>query len=331
MQFKKANGPLELSHLPIPIPQKDQVRIKVKACGICHTDAMIQSTAIPAKFPITPGHEVAGIIDEVGEGVTIFKKGDYVGVGYFGGSCGVCTHCARGDQLFCAKVEGCGSSYNGGYAEFMVAPVSALARLPDGLPAEEAAPLMCAGLTTFNALRHSCAIAGDLVVIQGLGGLGHLGVQFSNKLGFKTAVVSRGSDKEKLAKSLGAHYYIDSEKCDPVKEIQALGGARVILATAPSAKAMQDILPALGYNSQMIMLAVPSEPFLVHPWPLLGKKQCLMGWPSGNSHDSEDTAQFSLLTGVKPLINIYPLEQAQEAFDSMMTNKARFRAVLKMN
>jgi len=331
-QFKSKGAPLEIVQVPIPTPAAGQVRIKVHACGVCHTDAGVKYGARVAQiFPIIPGHEVVGVIDALGDGIDDFKVGDHVGVGWFGGCCGKCGACNKSKWVNCDSIQAPGDSYNGGYAEYMVAPRIALARLPKDVKAEEVAPLMCAGITTFNALRHSGAIGGDVVVVQGLGGLGHLGVQFAAKLGFHTVVVSRGADKEEMAKKLGAHKFINAEKEDAIKEIKALGGAKVILATAPHAKAVQDLIPALGVEGKLLIVSLFGEPLQVNVGQLLAKNQSIQAWASGDSRDIQDTVKFAVDTGVKSMNEIFPLEKAEEAFQHMLTNKARFRAVLKIS
>jgi len=330
-QFRTLGGNLEVVQVPIPNPAAGQVRIKVKACGICHSDVATKYGAIVPSFPRTPGHEVVGTVDQLGEGVKDFKVGDYVGVGWFGGNCGHCLPCKKGVWISCENLQVPGNHYDGGYAEYMVAPTSALARIPKDLTAVEAGPLMCAGLTTFNSIRNSGCIPGDIVVIQGLGGLGHLGVQFASKFGFYTVVVSRGADKEPLAKKLGAHLYIDAEKQDAVKEIQALGGAKLILATAPSAKATEELIPALGLHGKLLIVAIIQEPLKVNTVGLVLKIQSIQAWASGDSRDTEDTIRFAGYSGVRPMVEVFPLDKAPEAFDHMLSNKARFRVVLKIS
>jgi len=329
-RFESKGGELQVVEVPIPVPNSHQVRLKVLCCGVCHGDVVVQHSAMGNSFPRIPGHEVAGIVDEVGKEVKYFHKGDYVGVGWFGGICNDCEGCRGSRWERCVKRLTCGSNYDGGYAEYMVVPWEALAKLPVDLKPEEAGPLMCAGVTTFNSLRHSGAIGGDLVVIQGLGGLGHLGVQFARKLGFHTVAVSRGSDKAELAKKLGAHVFIDTEKQDAVKEILALGGAKIVLGTAPDAKAIEQLVPALGYGGRFILVGAITTPVQLNTLPMLFQRQTFGAWNSGDSRDSEDTAKFSFLQDVKPMVELFPLEKAAEAYKQMLTNKVRFRAVIKI-
>jgi len=318
---------LESAEVPIPTPKDDQVRIRVLACGICHTDAGVQYGGFSQVWPRIPGHEVAGIADLVGSKVTSIKKGDYVGVGWFGGHCHQCFACRKDSWVNCDKIKATGDHSDGGYAEYMVADEDAIVQIPHDVDPKEAGPLMCAGITTFNALRNSGAIAGDIVVVQGLGGLGHLGVQFSRKMGFYTVVASRGANKEELAKKLGAHLYIDTEKKDAVKEIKALGGARVILCTAPDSKAIEEIIPAVGLNGQVLMVAVTNS-VNVPVITLMGKNASLRVWASGDSRDAFETVKFAQNFDVKPMIEVFPFEKAPEAYAHMLSNKARFRVVL---
>jgi D-arabinose 1-dehydrogenase-like Zn-dependent alcohol dehydrogenase len=330
MQVTKAGGPLELVEREIPEPGAGQVRIKVEACGVCHSDAMTKEGIWPGiQYPRVPGHEVAGIVDAVGAGVAGWTQGQRVGVGWHGGHCGYCDSCRRGDFVTCQiAFLVTGISYDGGYAEYMIAPAGALALIPEGLSAVDAAPLMCAGVTTFNPLRNSGARPGDLVAILGIGGLGHLGVQFAAKMGFKTVAIARGQDKEPLARKLGAGHYIDSHAQDPAAELLKLGGARVILATATDNKAMSAVLGGLGVNGKLIIVGVAVEPLQVATIPLIMGRRSIMGWPSGSPIDSQDTLSFSMLTGVRAMTQVFPLERAAEAYELMMSGKARFRAVL---
>jgi len=330
-QFKTRGGPLEAVQVPIPTPNDTQVKIRVLACGICHSDVGPQYGSLSQTWPRTPGHEVAGIVEAVGSKVTSFKKGDYVGVGWFGGKCGECLACKKNMWVNCDKVRATGDHIDGGYAEYMVAEDHATAHIPHDLDPNDAGPLMCGGITTFNALRNSGAVAGDVVVIQGLGGLGHLAVQYARKMGFYTVVASRGGDKEALAKKLGAHLYIDSEKQDTIKEILALGGARVILCTAPSAKAVEDLIPAIGLNGQLLLVAIILEGVKVPILTLLRKNGSLRAWSSGDSRDIGDTLQFSVHNDIKPTIEVYPLDKAPAAYEHMLSNKARFRVVLEVS
>jgi len=278
-----------------------------------------------------PGHEIAGVVDEVGSGVVGWKEGQRVGVGWYGGHCGHCRACRRGEFINCETLPVPGINYDGGYEEYMVAPADALALMPEGISVEEAAPLLCAGITTYNALRHSGAGPGDLVAIQGVGGLGHLGIQFANKFGYKVAAVSRGADNAALARKLGAHHYIDSQASNPAEELKKLGGARVILATAPSGKAMTALFDGLGTNGKMVVVGASMEPIQVTPIQLIMGGRGLQGWPSGTSADSEDTLNFSVLTGVRPMIEKFPLSRAAEAYDRMISGKAKYRVVLTMS
>jgi D-arabinose 1-dehydrogenase-like Zn-dependent alcohol dehydrogenase len=330
VQVSSPNGPLELVEREIPEPVAGSVRIKVQACGICHSDSMTKEGIWPdIQYPRVPGHEVAGIIDSVGAGVVGWKPGQRIGVGWHGGHCGYCDSCRRNDFVTCQIAPQIpGISYDGGYADYMIAPQGALALIPEELSAVEAGPLMCAGITTFNSLRNSGARPGDVVAVLGLGGLGHLGVQFAAKMGFKTIAIARGRDKEPLARKLGAHHYIDSQAQDPSAELIKLGGAKVILATVTNGKAMSAALGGLGINGKLIILGAAAEPIEVHPILLLMGRRSVVGWPSGTSIDSQDTLSFSALTGVKSMNEIFPLERAAEAYDLMMSGKAQFRVVL---
>jgi len=331
VQVPKAGADFEIVEREIPQPGPGQVRIRVQACGVCHSDVVTKDGLSPGiTYPRVPGHEVAGVIDEVGAGVATWKKGQRVGVGWHGGQDGTCLSCRRGDFGTCANLKVCGISYDGGYAEYVVAPVEALAQMPESLAAAEAAPLMCAGITTFNALRHSGALPSDLVAVQGIGGLGHLGIQFANKFGYRVAAVGRGPENAALAKKLGAHVYIDSAANNAAAELQKLGGARVILATAPSAKAMSSLVDGLGMNGRMMVVGAPAEPVEVSALALLFGRKSLQGWPSGIPTDSEDTLRFAEMTGVRPMIEKYPLEKAAEGYARMMSGKAEFRVVLTM-
>ena len=329
VQVSRPKGSFELVERDVPEPRTGAVRIKVRACGICHSDSFIKDGTWPGlQYPRVPGHEIAGIIDAIGTGVLGWTVGQQVGVGWHGGHCGYCESCRRGDFLTCriaAQVPGI--TYDGGYADYMIAPAEALALVPNELSAVEAGPLMCAGITTFNSLRHSGATPGDLVAILGIGGLGHLGVQFAVKMGFKTVAIARGKDKEPLARELGAWRYIDSQAQNPADELLKLGGARIILATATSGKAMAAVLGGLGIDGEMIILGA-ADPMEVSPLQLLGGRRSIAGWPSGRSIDSQDTLQFSALTGVRSMNEMFPLERAAEAYERMMSGNARFRVVL---
>jgi D-arabinose 1-dehydrogenase-like Zn-dependent alcohol dehydrogenase len=330
-QISKAGGDFEIVEREIPKPGAGHVRIKVQACGVCHSDMLTKEGAWPGiQYPRVPGHEVAGIIDELGAGVSVWKKGQRVGVGWHGGEDGTCPSCRRGDFRNCQNLKITGISYDGGYQEYMVAPVEALAAIPENLSDVDAGPLLCAGITTFNALRHSGALPGDLVAVSGIGGLGHLGIQFANKFGYKVAAIGRGSDKAALAKKLGATLYMDSESTNAVEELKKLGGARVILATAPSSKAMSELIDGLGPNGKLVVVGAAAEPIEVTPIQLISGSRTIQGWSSGTPTDSEDTLRFAELTGVRPMTETFPLEKAAEAYARMMSGKAKFRVVLTM-
>jgi D-arabinose 1-dehydrogenase-like Zn-dependent alcohol dehydrogenase len=331
IQVKSAGGNFDLVEEPMREPAARYVRVKVQACGVCHSDSVTKDGLFPGiVYPRSPGHEIMGVIDAVGEGTGPWKAGDRVGIGWHGGHCGRCESCRRGDFVTCVRLQVPGISYDGGYAEFVLAPFESLARVPSELTPEEAAPLMCAGVTTFNALRHSGAGPGDVVAIQGIGGLGHLGVQFANKFGFETVAIGRGEDKKSLALKLGARTYIDSKSQDVAKELAGLGGARVILATAPDGKAMGGLIDGLKIGGTLVIVGVSPDPFQVSTLQLLLVHKSIVGWPSGTSIDSEDTLKFAAANGVRPMIEVFPLERAAEAYDRMMSGKVRFRSVLKM-
>ncbi|MDR6390811.1 alcohol dehydrogenase [Paraburkholderia phenoliruptrix] len=331
VQVEAAGGPLTLVERDLPQPGDGHVRIKVQACGICHSDSLTKEGLWPGlQFPRVPGHEIAGVIDALGSGIEGWTVGQRVGVGWHGGHCGRCARCRQGDFVLCERAQVPGISYDGGYAEFVVAPVEALASIPDDLSDADAAPLLCAGITTFNALRNSGARAGDVVAILGIGGLGHLGVQFARKMGFRTVAIARGQDKAALAKELGAHHYIDSRADNVAEALQKLGGARVILATVTSGKAMSAAVGGLGLNGKMIMVGISEEPVEVPIAQFIMGRNSVQGWPSGTSADSQDTLAFSALSGVKPMIEEFPLERAAEAYERMMSGDARFRVVLKV-
>ena len=329
-QIARPNGPFELVERDVPEPGAGAVRIRVDACGICHSDAFTKAGTFPGvSYPRVPGHEVAGVIEAVGAGVAGWAAGDRVAVGWHGGHCGHCDSCRRGDFVTCQVAPQIpGITYDGGYAAYMVAPTGALARIPEGLSAVEAGPLMCAGITTFNALRHSGARPGDLVAVLGVGGLGHLGVQFAAKMGFRTVAIARGPEKEPLARQLGASAYIDSRAQDPAAALVKLGGARVILATVTNGPAMTAVLGGLGLNGTLLIVGAAAEPLEVPPLLLIGGRRSIQGWPSGSSIDSQDTLAFSALTGVRPMNEVFPLARVTEAFDRMMSGQARFRVVL---
>jgi D-arabinose 1-dehydrogenase-like Zn-dependent alcohol dehydrogenase len=329
VQVAKPNSGLEVVERDVPEPKPRQVRIKVQACGVCHSDMYTVVGAFPGiQYPRVPGHEVVGILDAVGSEVPDWKPGMRVGVGWHGGHCGHCSSCRRGNFITCRELKIPGISYDGGYAEYMIAPFEALASVPDDLKSQEAAPLLCAGITTFNALRHSGAHAGDLVAILGVGGLGHLGVQFASKMGFKTVAIARGADKGPLARKLGAHIYIDSTSQNPAEELTRLGGAKVILATVTDARSMSSVIPGLGIDGKLVVVGATGEPIEVSPLLLIGPRRSVCGWPSGTAPDSEDTLNFSVLSNVRPMIETFPLAKAAEAYQHMMSGKARFRVVL---
>ena len=330
VQVTRPKGSLEIVEREIPDPGAGWVRVKIEACGICHSDAMAKEGTWPGiEYPRVPGHEIAGNIDAIGPGVLGWTRGQRVGVGWHGGHCGYCDSCRRGDFVTCqVALQIPGIAYDGGYAEYMIAPAGALALIPDGLSSVDAAPLVCAGVTTFNSLRNSGARPGDLVAILGIGGLGHLGVQFAAKMGFNTVAIARGLDKEPLARKLGANSYIDSHAQDPAKELLKLGGAKVVLATVTNGDAMSAVLGGLGVNGKLIILGAAAEPLQVPGIPLLMGRRSVLGWPSGSSIDSQDTLFFSAQTGVRSMNEVFPLARAPEAYDHMMSGKARFRAVL---
>ena len=331
VQVSKPGGDFEIVERDIPQPGPGQVRIRVQACGVCHSDIVTKDGLFPGiSYPRVPGHEIAGVIDEIGAGVVGWKKAERVGVGWHGGQDGTCPACRRGDFANCASTIICGISYDGGYQEFMVAPVEALAHMPASLDAAEAAPLMCAGITTFNALRHSGAVPSDLVAIQGIGGLGHLGVQFAKKFGYRVAAIGRGPENMALAKRLGADFYIDGAVVDAAAELQKLGGARVIVATAPSGKAMSALIAGLGSNGTLMVVGAPPDPMEVPPSLLIFGRKRLQGWSAGIPTDSEDTLRFAEMTGIRPMIEKYPLVRAAEGYARMMSGNAEFRVVLTM-
>ena len=329
VQVTRPGGPLELVDREIPEPGVGHVRIKVDACGVCHSDVMTKDGLWPGiQYPRVPGHEIAGIIDVVGTDVVGWAPGQRIGVGWHGGYCGYCEPCRRGDFFACQWGQVTGITYDGGYADYVVAHSSALALLPEKLSAVEAGPLVCAGVTTFNSLRNSGAGPNDVVAVLGLGGLGHLGVQFAAKMGFKTVAIARGSDKEPLARQLGAHHYVDSRSQDVAAELVKMGGARVILATVTNAEAMSAALGGLGSNGKLIVLGAPLEPLEVSAGLLITGRRSVAGWYAGTSIDSQDTLSFSVLTGVRAMTEVFPLERAGEAYELMMSGKARFRVVL---
>lgn len=330
-QIPKAGADFQIVERDIPKPDTGQVRIKVQACGVCHSDMFTKEGAWPGiQYPRVPGHEVAGVIDELGAGVSEWKKGQRVGIGWHGGHDGTCLSCRRGDFGNCQNLKIAGISYDGGYQQYMVAPIEALTAIPEGLSDAEAAPLLCAGITTYNALRHSGALPGDLVAVLGIGGLGHLGVQFASKFGYRVAAIGRGAENAGLAKKLGASVYIDSKSTDAAGALQKLGGAQVILATAPSSKAMSELINGLGPNGKLMVVGVAMEPIEVTPVQLVSGNHTIQGWASGTPVDAEDTLRFAELSGVRPMIETYPLEKAAEAYARMMSGNAQFRVVLTM-
>jgi D-arabinose 1-dehydrogenase-like Zn-dependent alcohol dehydrogenase len=329
VQVPAAGGAFEVVKREFPEPGPGHVRIRVQACGVCHSDAITKFGLFPGiAYPRVPGHEVAGVVDAVGADVPLFKKGQRVGLGWHGGHCNYCTPCRRGDFILCENGQISGISFDGGYADYVIAPANALALVPDDLSDVEAAPLLCAGITTFNSLRHSGAGPGDTVAILGIGGLGHLGVQYAARSGYRTVAIARGQDKGPLAKQLGAHVYIDSTMQDFAAELQKLGGAKVILSTLTDATSLAAAVNGLGPNGKLVVVGVPEKPFEVSAIPLVMGNRSIVGWASGTGMDSEDTLNFSALAGVKPMIETYPLGKASDAFDRMMSGKARFRVVL---
>ena len=329
VQVPRASGPFELVERDIPEPQPGWVRVKVEACGVCHSDSLVKEGLWPGiQYPRVPGHEVIGVVDSVGEGVKPWKNGQRVGVGWHGGNCGYCDHCRRGEFFACeVALLTTGISFDGGYGEYMVAPAQALALVPDELSAIDGAPLMCAGVTTFNALRNSGATGGDVVAVLGIGGLGHLGVQFAARMGFNTVAIARGKAKEEFAKKLGAHHYIDSQVSDPAAELNKLGGAKVVIATVTNAEAMAAVLGGLAPNGVLMVIGA-AGPLSVDPILLIVGSRSVKGWYSGTSIDSQDTLNFSASSGVKSMNEVIPFERAAEGYERMMSGKARFRVVL---
>jgi D-arabinose 1-dehydrogenase-like Zn-dependent alcohol dehydrogenase len=332
VQVSGPGGPFEVVKRAVPEPGANMVRIKIQACGICHSDAFVKEGHWPGlNYPRVTGHEVAGVIDALGPGVTKLKKGQRVGVGWHGGHCGQCVPCRRGDFMGCQYFQVTGFQEDGGYAQYMLARFEAVAVVPDTFSPVEAAPILCAGVTTFNSLRHSGAQPGDLVAVQGLGGLGHLGVQFASKMGFHTVAIGRGRDKEALAMKLGATRYLDTDITNAASELAKMGGASVILATAPNSKAMSDLIDGLGVGGKLLVVGASVDPIAVTPVQLIGARRSIQGWPSGTARDSEDTLNFCALTGIRPMVETFPLEQAAIAYDRMLSGKARFRVVLTMS
>jgi D-arabinose 1-dehydrogenase-like Zn-dependent alcohol dehydrogenase len=330
-QVSRAGGDWEILDRDIPQPGNRQVRIKVEACGVCHSDVLVKDGLWPGlQFPRIPGHEIAGTIDAVGSDAGPWQVGQRVGVGWHGGHCFECNSCRRGDFILCERGKITGISHDGGYAEYMVSPAEAVAAMPQELPPEEAAPLLCAGITVFNALRHSGAITGDLVAVQGIGGLGHLAIQYAARMGLVTVALARGQDKQALALKLGATHYIDSAAQNSVQALKQLGGARVILATAPHAKSISELVGGLSANGKLLIVAAAMEPLVINALDLIGGRRSILGWPSGTAKDSEDTLRFSQHAGVRPMIEKYPLSEVKAAYERMITGKARFRVVLTM-
>lgn len=330
-QISKPHGGFEIVKHPVPDPGPGQVRIKVQACGVCGSDELTAEGSWPGiDYPRVPGHEVVGIVDQLGPDVSEWKMGQRVGVGWHGGHDGTCRSCRRGDFRNCENLKIPGISYDGGYEQFMIAPAEAVVPLPEGLREVEAAPLLCAGITTYNALRHSGAMPGDLVAILGIGGLGHLAIQFANKFGYKVAAIGRGSENASAAKQLGAHVYIDNNATDAAQALQKLGGAEVILGTAPSSKAMSEVIDGLGPNGKLVVVGVTADPIEVSPLQLINGSRRIQGWASGSSADEEDTLNFCALSGVRPMIETYPLEKAADAYARMRSGKAQFRVVITM-
>lgn len=330
-QISKPGGDFEVVERSIPEPGPQEVRVKVAACGICHSDVLVKDGLWPGlQYPRVPGHEIAGHIDALGGDVVGWEQGQRVGVGWHGGHCFVCDQCRRGDFAMCANRKVTGIDFDGGYAEYLIVPAAALAVIPNELPAEEAGPFMCAGVTVYNALRNSGARAGDVVAIQGIGGLGHLAVQYARQMGFKTIALGRGQDKEPLARKLGAHRYIDSNVSDTVAELQKLGGARVILGTAPSGKAISEVAAGLGVDGNLLVPAAPTDPITLAVFPMIAGRHSVSGWYSGTARDSQDTLEFSALAGVHPMIEKYPFSKVTEAYEQMHSGRVRFRVVLTM-
>jgi len=330
-QVSKPGGDFEIVERKIPKPGPGEVRIRVQACGVCHSDVLTKDGLWPGiQYPRVPGHEVAGVIDAIGSGIASWKEGQRAGVGWHGGHDGTCRECRRGDFRNCRNVKISGISYDGGYEEYMLAPAEALVSIPDSLSDVDAAPLLCAGITTYNALRHSGALPGDLVAVQGIGGLGHLGIQFARKFGYNVIAIGRGSEPADLAKKLGAGGYVDSQSTNAADALQKLGGARVILATAPSSKAMSALIDGLGPNGKLIVVGATFDPIEVTPIQLISGSRTIQGWAAGTPADSEDTLNFAELTGVRPMVETYPLKSADEAYARMLSGKAEFRVVLTM-
>jgi len=331
-QISRPGGNWELVERHVPEPGPGEVRIQVEACGVCHSEMMVKEGHWPGlQYPRIPGHEIAGRIDALGAGVSDWRVGQRVGVGWHGGHCFRCERCRRGDFILCRNGKITGISHDGGYAEYMVSPAEAVAAMPDELPADEAAPLLCAGITVFNSLRNAGARPGDLVAIQGVGGLGHLGIQFANRMGFITVALARGSDKQALASELGAKHFIDSAGGSTAQALQKLGGARLILATAPDAKSISALVGGLAPSGKLLIVGAAMEPLTISALDLIGGRRTIQGWPSGTAMDSQDTLRFSALEGVRPMVEKFPLSKVAEAYDRMASGKVRFRAVLTMD
>jgi alcohol dehydrogenase/propanol-preferring alcohol dehydrogenase len=329
MQVSQAGGPLELVERDVPQPGRGEALVRVHACGICHSDSFAKGGGFPGvTHPVVPGHEIAGTVQSLGEDVRGWEVGQRVGVGWFGGNCAYCEPCRRGDLINCQNMEIPGVTTDGGYADYVLVNSRALALIPDELADEQAAPLMCAGITTYNALRHSGAHGGDTVAVIGLGGLGHLAVQFAAKLGFRTIAIARGAEKGELARKLGAHHYIDSTAEDPAERLTALGGANVILSTVTSTAAAAAAFGGLKPRGRLVVLGGAMEPMPIPPAALIGGSTAIVGHASGSSRDSEDTLSFSVLADVRPMIETLPLERAEEAYEKMISGDARFRMVL---
>ncbi len=332
VEVSEAGGDFELVEREIPEPGPDEVRIAVEACGICHSDAFVKQGAFPGmEYPRIPGHEIIGTVEALGDNVDQWDDGQRVGVGWHGGHCFDCEACREGDFIQCENALITGIAYDGGYAEYTVVPEEAVARVPETLGSAEAAPLLCAGITVYNALRNTDARAGDLVAVQGIGGLGHLGLQCADQMGFQTVALSRGTDKKDLAEQLGADEYIDTEGGDPVEELQELGGARVLLATAPNSQAITDVIGGLGRDGNLLVVAASGEPIEVSPMQLIQQRRSITGWPSGDASDSEDTLEFCAQSDIEPMIETYDLDEVDEAYDRMMNSEVRFRSVLTMD
>jgi alcohol dehydrogenase/propanol-preferring alcohol dehydrogenase len=330
VQIASAGSDFEIVDRPTPEPGPGEVRVQVKACGICHSDAFVKDGTFPGiEYPRVPGHEIAGAIDSLGEGVSGWSAGDRVGVGWHGGHCFSCAPCREGDFILCENGKISGLTFDGGYAEYTVVPAEALARVPDELSFEQAAPLLCAGITVYNALRHAPARPGDLVAVQGIGGLGHLAIQYARAMGFETVAISRGADKRGLALELGAHDYVDAEEGDPAQALAARGGARVILATAPNSRAITSVVDGLGRDGVLMVVGASADPIEVSPIQLIMGRRAIAGWPSGHAKDSEETMLFSARAGIRPRIETYPLERASDAYRTMIENRARFRVVIQ--